>query len=114
MISISTLTYDINGVIWFHSVHPSNAYQAKRRGSITATLDGGVSVYDAGHSEADTEFSIVIKNCSQNQMIQMKYLVTHYNVLRFCSIVGVFDCVISFYSTRDNLYITARILEKIS
>ncbi len=52
MIGLSTATYDPNGALRLNSRLPDER-QADRRGTITATLDGGCSVYDGGYSVTD-------------------------------------------------------------
>jgi hypothetical protein len=58
MIGISTPVYDLNGSRVFRQADIANLSGA-RRVTRTATLDGGVSVYDTGYTDSDRECSVV-------------------------------------------------------
>ncbi len=116
MIGLSTLSYDPNGVVLLNA-RISNPYSAQRRGSVTATLDGGVSVYDTGYSEADQTLSATVRNPSRALLVQLKYLVAYYGQLLMTCDLGAFRAILET-SVNDNavtstLTLTMRVVARV-
>jgi|GEM_PF-571313 len=84
MISISTRVYDLNGARVFRDDELDQKYvctnrDIQRRMSRTATLDGGVSVYDTGYAVGDRDITVRVPNASPETIDFMAYLVQTYN-----------------------------------
>ena len=84
MIGVSTRVYDLNGAMVFNDKDLDIKYQnanldIKRRMSRTATLDGGVSVYDTGYAAGDRDITIRCPAAPRDVLDFMAYLVQTYN-----------------------------------
>lgn len=84
MIGISTRVYDLNGAMVFGDDEIDAKYQltntdVKRRMSRTATLDGGVSVYDTGYAVGDRDITVRVPAASREKVDFMVYLAKTYN-----------------------------------
>lgn len=112
MISLSATSYDPNGALIL-ATRPSNLYQAERRGSVTQTLDGGVSVYDTGYSIADTTLQATLKHPTKALMTTLAYLVAYYGTVILCCETGAFTARISFALTGDTLSLQLRLLSRL-
>lgn len=116
MIGLSTFDYDPNGVVLLNA-RISNPYSAQRRGSVTATLDGGVSVYDTGYSEADQILSVSVRNPSRALLVQLKYLVAYYGQLRMTCDLGAFrtllEISVNATTTQSTLTLTMRVVARL-
>ena len=113
MISITAPTYDPSGWLCLPHVRPSNPYQAARRGSVTATLDGGVSVYDTGYSVADQTLSATWTSPTREQIILLQYLVAYYAELVVCVESGAFMARCSFALNKSTLTLSMRLLRRL-
>lgn len=103
MIALSTQTFDPLAPLVFPRLYVANPYDTYRRGTVTATLDGGVSVYDTGYSEADMTFKVAMKEPTRDQLIHLRYLISYYNQLTFCCESGAFLVIGSMTSTAFNM-----------
>lgn len=112
MISIASPTYDINGHMRIDA-NPENIYSAKRRGSVTETLDGGVFVYDGGFSDSGTAITVSFSP-TKEQVIQLAYLIAHYPQLLVCTESGAYLCVVSSQTGNGRAKLHCTIVEKIS
>lgn len=84
MIGLSARVYDLNGARVFKDEELDAKYQnsnmdIKRRMSRTATLDGGVSVYDTGYAVGDRDITVRVPNAPKEVIDFMAYLVQTYN-----------------------------------
>lgn len=113
MIALHAPTYDLNGVVTLPDAYPTNPYEARRRGSVTATLDGGVSVYDTGLSVADQTLKVEIRKPSQALLIQLRYLVAYYPQLRVCCEIGAYDARVEFTLGGDLLNLQLRLIRRL-
>lgn len=113
MISITTTVYDPSGYILIDTF-PSNLYEGARRGSVTKTLDGGVSVYDSGYSESDQILKASINNPTRELLEKLKYLVSYYGQLRVACETGFYSCVLSFTLNNATLNFKFQIIEKLN
>lgn len=112
MISLSTFDYDPNGLVKVEA-RIQNPYSARRRGSVTATLDGGVSVYDTGYAEADQTFSVRVTNPSRVLLIQLRYLVAYYGQLRLACETGVYRVILETSLNGNTLILTLRVIARL-
>jgi hypothetical protein len=113
MISLSTQTYDINGYVML-DVIPTNLFDARRRGSVTATLDGGVSVYDSGYSVADQTIKCQVNAPSKSLLEQLQYIVSHYGQIVVCCEAGAFLCIPSLENTKNNAMLSFRLIRRLN
>ena len=107
MIGLSTATYDPNGALRLNSRLPDER-QADRRGTITATLDGGCSVYDGGYSVTDQAWTTNIRRPALALLNRLQYLVAYYAELILCCETGVFAARVSYALRNELLTITLR------
>lgn len=112
MIAISAPTYDITGHLIL-ATRIRNPYQGTRRGSVTATLDGGSSVYDTGYSVSDQTFSATLKRPTTAQLVTLRYLVAYYREIVLCCESGAYSAMLSFATNKDMLSLSMRIIRKI-
>ena len=113
MISLCAPTYDPNGHLILPHVRASNAYQASRRGSVTATLDGDVSVFDGGYSVGDETLSVTWSRPTPAQIQQLKYLIAYYVEL-VCSVEsGCYRARANFTLNLSTLTLSLRLLRRL-
>jgi hypothetical protein len=112
MISLSAPTYDPNGHLRL-PCRGSNPYQGQRRGSVTATLDGGVSVYDTGYSIADQTLTATMTAPTKAQLVSLQYLVAYYGEIVLCCETGAYRALLSFAVSKNTLSISLRLLSRL-
>jgi hypothetical protein len=112
MISLSAPTYDPAGVLLLRA-RVSNPYQAERRGTVTATLDGGVSVYDGGYSVADQTLSVTLKNPTKAQLVTLQHLVAYYSELTATCETGAYMARVRFALAINTLTLSLRLLRRV-
>lgn len=95
MIGISTFDYDPSGSLLLRE-RVENPFGAVRRGSVTATLDGGSVSYDTGFSVSDTTFRFSISHTTKTVLQQLQYLIAYYPELRLCCESGCFRGILAF------------------
>jgi len=108
MISLSATSYDPQGVLAIRQRF-TNPYQGQRRGTVTATLDGGCSVYDGGFSITDQSYTLTMRAPSPSTLITLQYLVAYYSQVILSCESGVFTAIPSFALNGHNLALTCRI-----
>lgn len=112
MIGLSTETYDVSGAVLL-PIHLLNPYESARRGSVTATLDGGCAVYDTGYSVTDLTLRATLRNVTQATLVALRYLVTHYQQI-VCSVeFGCFLVVPSFTAQTNSVSLSLRIIDQL-
>lgn len=84
MIGVSTRIFDLNGARVFRADEIDAKYEltntdVQRRMSRTATLDGGVAVYDTGYAPGDRDITIRVLNATKDVIDFMLYLVQTYS-----------------------------------
>ena len=84
MIGVSTRIFDLRGARIFGDDELDQQYvctnrDLQRRMSRTATLDGGVSIYDTGYAVGDRDITVRVLNASREIIDFMTYLVQTYN-----------------------------------
>ncbi len=112
MISLSATSYDPSGnvILW---TRMDNPYQGRRRGSVTATLDGGSSAYDGGYSISDQTLTASLSRPSRDLLLALQYLVAYYSQLIVCCESGAFIAVPSFSLSKGTLSVSFRLLTRI-
>lgn len=113
MIALAAPTYDPNGYIRLATARPRNLYAAERRGSVTATLDGEASVYDAGFSESDLTLNVAIQNPPRATLVTLRYLIAYYPELVLCCESGAYACRLSMTQDRSELSLSLRLLRRL-
>lgn len=112
MIALSSPTYDPNGHVVIDA-RPSNPYEAARRGSVTATLDGGVSVYDTGYSAADQTLRVTVRRPARALLEKLRYLVAYYGQLILCCETGCYRAVVAFAVDKEILTLQLRLIRRL-
>lgn len=112
MISLSATSYDPVGTLILKT-RVTNPYEATRRGSVTATLDGGSSVYDTGYSITDQTLRASLKKPSKSTILSLQYLTAYYSQIIVACESGAFTCIPSYAVNKEivslQLRITARL-----
>jgi hypothetical protein len=93
MIAISTPTYDLDGARIFSRTERTNLTAISRRVTRTATLDGGVSIYDGGHSAGDRTIELRQANPTDEDVAFGTYITRYYREVLVCCSAGVFLAV---------------------
>ena len=113
MISLSAPTYDPSGTVCLPAVRVKNPYDAQRRGSVTATLDGGVSVYDTGYSDSDLIFRAEVKHPSRALLVNLRYLIAYYAQLILCCETGCYAATVAASTSGDTLTLQLRVISRL-
>lgn len=113
MIFLSATQYDINGMLRINA-QLQNPFQGKRRGSVTATLDGDVWVYDGGFSIADQTLSASVKYPKRDLLVSLQYLVAYYGQQILCCEAGAFRVITSFALNKDIVSMSFRIIKRLN
>lgn len=113
MISFSAPTYNPIGAV-VYAAEPESLYSAARRATVTATLDGGVSVYDTGYSVADRTVKIKIRRATLGQIGAIAYLIELYPRLIVSTRAGCFSALCEYSVTGGTLSISIRLIEELS
>jgi len=108
MISLSAMTYDPAGALLLRA-RPNNPFFGQRRTTVTATLDGGVSVYDGGYSIADQTLNVTLKRPTKATLTTLQYLAAYYSQLTLCCESGAFSTAINFTLNGDSLILNLRL-----
>lgn len=112
MISLSATSYDPNGALILHARF-NNPYQGARRGSVTATLDGGVSVYDAGYSVGDQTLTTTLRSPSKTTLMILQYLVAYYGQIILTCETGVYSAILTFALNKNLLSLQVRLISRL-
>ena len=97
MISLSTLTYDLNGAVSFEAA-PETVYpQLTRRITRKATLDGLSTINDMGFTHSDGTIIVATRDFSVSD--QLEYLVKNYSLLHIVTRNGSFKGAIKSLNT---------------
>jgi hypothetical protein len=92
MIAISTNIFDLNGTRIFPQKTNENL-RWSRRVSRTATLDGGVSIYDTGYAPGDRDIIVRVREASREVADWMAYILKTYNKIIVSTVESVFEGV---------------------
>ena len=114
MIGISTPIYDLAGARIFREVNIENR-AGVRRVSRTATLDGGVSVYDTGYSDGDRDCKVIEPDAGIAVIEFVKRIVETYNLITLSMDDGAYEGIPESYSMNGgDLEMKVLITEKLS
>lgn len=92
----------------------SNPYQGQRRGSVTATLDGGSYSYDTGFSVSDLTVNATYSNPSKELLETLRYLVAYYANIVLSIDSGCYTAKLSFTQSGNKLALNFRLLSQLS
>lgn len=92
-VTISTFAIDPLGYISFQLADDASLLTVARRVTFTSTLDGGIAVDDAGASDKDREFPLVVRPKDRLEAEQIKYITLNYPAVRLATREGLFRCV---------------------
>lgn len=112
MISLSAPTYDPAGSLIIKA-SISNPYVGKRRGNVTATLDGESYSYDAGYSDSDITLTARLSKPGKEIVQTLQYLVAYYSKCILAYERGCFYVIPSFEVSGAELRLEFRILERL-
>jgi hypothetical protein len=112
MISLSATSYDPVGHLRLRA-RARDAYQAQRRGSVTATLDGGSAVYDTGYAVSDTNLTVFYRRPTLAQITTIHYLVAYYPEVILCCESGAFAARAQYAVNNDTLTLQLRLLRRL-
>ncbi len=112
MIGLAATTYDPDGAL-IVPARLSNPYAAQRRGEVTATLDGAVSVYDGGYSIADQTLETTLAYPAKSLLETLRYLVAYYGQVIASTEVGVYSAVLGFALAGKTLKISLRLVSRL-
>jgi hypothetical protein len=90
MISITTPTFDLDGVLTLQRTEESDQNTHSRRVTRTATLDGSAVLVDQGYSHADRTIKAKARQLSQDDFDRAAYLLQTYPLLVVSCEAGVF------------------------
>lgn len=115
MIALSSLVYDPMGVIVFRPRHIEEVAmrEASRRVTRTATLDGGVSVYDTGYAAGDRNMEVTLSQADLAMANRIKRLIVDYNRLLLVCEEGCFIVVPESYSFQGALVLKLLVLQEL-
>ena len=97
-ITLSTLTYDIDGFITLNADQSSSFGDITRRVTVVKTLDGGVAVNDGGLSHGDRSAIITWKSRSPSFEQNIERIVEAYSRLYMSSPSGFFEVAPTSYT----------------
>jgi hypothetical protein len=112
MISLCAPEYDLVGSLRI-GVRLQDAHQARRRGSVVATLDGESVVYDAGYALSDTTLSAEMKRPPLRVITALNYLVAYYAELIVSCETVCFIARAEYVVRRDTLVLQLRLLRRL-
>lgn len=113
-ITLSVDTFDTNGFIILRAARGTKITRITRRVSKTATLDGGSSVLDLGHSPSDPDYEIVVDAISLGDLEKLKDLVRLYPLVNMSNSEGYFKGVITDFTADEvPLRFTFSVKEKV-
>ena len=115
ILHLTTPTFDEDGSLDLQYSPNSRLNNVSRRVTKTATLDGGSTIVDLGHSPSDNDLYIEVLAISDTDLTTLRRLVTSYPLLNISTKDGHFSGVVSnFDSDTAPLSFTFLIKEKLS
>ena len=90
MISITSPTFDLDGVLTLKRTDESDQHTHSRRVTRTATLDGGAVLVDQGYSHADRTIKAKARQLVQTDFDRAAYLLQTYPQVVVSCDAGVF------------------------
>ena len=103
MIGISTQAFDLDGSFTLRSRDARITFGSMgRRATLTATLDGGISLYDTGLSHGDRRFEVQLNNPDPAFIDKIKYLMENHSSFILTAREGVFTAFLSSLNEAAN------------
>ncbi|MDS4030930.1 MAG: hypothetical protein RKO66_12770 [Candidatus Contendobacter sp.] len=112
MIGLLATAYDPSGAVILPA-RAMNAWSGSRRGSITQTLDGSVSIYDGGYSIGDQTMTVRVTHPTKTLLTALRYLVGYYGQLVATCETGCYRVVPAYTVDGDTLTVTLRIVSRL-
>lgn len=113
MIGIAAPSYDPVGAVVVPT-RASNPYGAERRTAVTATLDGGASVYDGGYSISDQILEASLARPRAALLATLRYLIALYPRLIVSTETGSYEALVSMRVSGSRLLLSIRTLVELS
>lgn len=98
-LSIRAPLYDDSGLCRLRIYAEGAEPALERRVSRTATLDGGVSLYDSGHAAGDMTIEATALSIDADQESVLKYLIRTYALVAVTVRGGCFRCAFVKFDT---------------
>lgn len=115
MISFSTLTYDLQGIIALEAAAGTKITPLTRRVTKAATLDGGSTIVDFGHSPSDLDMVINVQDISADGLARLKRMVRLYPFVNLATSEGFFmGCLSAFNADQVPMTLTFMVKERLS
>lgn len=115
MISLSSVTFDLDGSVVLHNTDRSDLTNTERRVTRTATLDGGVVLADMGYVDGDRTLRVSVRNPSLELEGQTAYLQRTYPlVIMTCREGGFLGTIATMQHRRGELSIDFLVKEKLT
>lgn len=108
-IAIATLTFNLDGYLFFKAGPGTSLFNLNRRVSRTQTLDGGVFLDDRGFTHGDRSLSIVA-TLTRDEFDRIREISQNYGSIRVSFIDGVYVGSIVSVSINNQLLTEIQIL----
>lgn len=114
-ISISSLVFDINGLLQLTYDEGSDADNLQRRVNKTASLDGGATYSDQGFAWADSDLRLLFSSVTEAEHEQLKRLIQDYGEILVSFKAGVFKALLERVTRQQGeTELSVLLLEKVS
>jgi len=91
VVGLCARTFDPLGVVVLRNVYAPHRPDVARRVTRTATLDGGCSLYDGGHTVADATLTLTVPAPAVDDITAVQRLCTLYPLLTLALADGCYD-----------------------
>lgn len=114
-VTLSTLTFDLDGFIQFETVPANDGGIKRRRTSKVKTLDGGVAVNDRGYTDGDREIPFTFNTVSRAHSALCGRMVANYPQVEVSFYEGVFLAIpLEFESGVKESVFTVSLIAKLT
>lgn len=106
-IGISSEVFDLDGALYIYDRQLDQGVGAKnkerdRRVSRTATLDGGVAIYDTGYAAGDRTINVRVPKAPSEIVEFLEYMIETYATIQVMSKEGAFKAVPNRFTMGDD------------
>jgi len=113
MITLSSLTYDLDGVVTINEAPETDYGDIRRRVNRASTLDGGAAFNDKGFTHADRTMTVTWRPVSKAHNESVARLVRLYTRLRLSAREGSFIVAPEFFQRgADENTLSLLVIEK--
>ena len=113
MISVASTLFDLDASFLLHHREAIIITGSMdKRLSKTATLDGGVFLFDGGFSEGDRDFTIQVINPSMDFVDKLQYMIKTYSSFTIAIREGVFKGAIEDLTQNQARFVIALTIEE--